>query len=113
MWTNAKLDIYRLQHSLYYNATLQSRFYIGNDGKSHISVMTGLGSAPEITILNNALPGTFSHLNTMVGMGGRYLLTERLSAGLLGTWYTYYNQTATYTSYKNLYNVYVQISVAL
>ncbi|MDP4271875.1 MAG: hypothetical protein Q8909_17400, partial [Bacteroidota bacterium] len=113
IWANTKLEIYRMQSSFYYNASLQSRLYVGNNKHSNLSMITGIGSAPEISILNNALPSTFSHMNTMVGLGGQYLLSHNLTAGLTGTWYTYYDQTATNTSYKNLYNVFIQLSVAL
>lgn len=117
LWVNAKTDLYVLDSKLYYNAMVQMRYYPVEDNCSYIAGMAGIGSAPELAVLDRALPGSFSHANTMVGLGGKYLLLPNLSVGLLGTWYTYYTEKRTgydtvLTRYKNLYNIYVQLYIS-
>ena len=87
--------------------------------------MASIGSAPETAVLDYPLPGSFSHTNTMVGLGGQYMVSPNITIGLMGTWNTYYNQTNTVrgkdpihrietvsTRYKNLYNIYAQIYIS-
>ena len=122
-WLNGKFDGFRIQSKFYYNASLEGRFFFLDDKRSYISGMMGMGTAPESNILDFALPGSFDHLNSLVGLGATYLITPNVAIGLLGTWQTYYNQISlrqgnetnykdvTKTKYKNLYNIYVQVSL--
>lgn len=117
LWANAKTDLFILDSKLYYNTMVQMRYYFVDDRCSYVVGMAGIGSAPELTVLDRALPGAFSHANTMVGLGGKYLLLPNFSVGLLGTWYTYYTEKRTgydtvLTRYKNLYNIYVQLYIS-
>lgn len=116
-WLNANLNLFLLNTKLYYNLMVQGRYFLWDDSRTWITAMAGVGSAPEVTILDYALPGSFSHANTMVGLGGQYLLTDRVTLGLLGTWYTYFNQqeqadNSIELQYKNIYNIHVQVRIA-
>ncbi|MEG1729082.1 MAG: YaiO family outer membrane beta-barrel protein [Bacteroidaceae bacterium] len=131
VWTNAKLDIINLSSKFYWNLSAQAKFFLTDDGRTNIATMAGIGSSPEMSLLDNSLMNTFAHTNTMVGLGGTLLLTDHLSVGILGTWHTYYTQKrfvsydmlpdGTYddknphitigTQYKNLYNVYLQMYI--
>lgn len=114
VWLNGKCDFFVIDSKFYYNAMAQIRYYPVDDGRSYVVGMAGVGSAPELSVLDRALPGTFDHANTMVGMGGQYLFTPHITVGLLGTWYTYYTEKrmgydTIVTRYKNMYNIYVQV----
>lgn len=129
-WINSKLDVYLLKSKFYFNLSAQAKYYPLNDGKTCFHVLGSIGSAPEVTMIDFAMPGTFNHLNTMVGFGGQYRLLKNVSVGVLGTWYTYYVQTqkrATLSvdpsaqtethrdystmNYKNLFNIDAQLSI--
>ena len=95
----------------------QVRYYPVDDGRSYVVGMAGIGSAPELSVLDRALPGAFDHANTMVGMGGQYMFAPNITMGLLGTWYTYYTEKrmgydAVQTRYRNMYNIYVQLYIS-
>lgn len=114
---DANLNVFLLDTKLYYNLVVQGRYFLWDNSRTCITAMAGVGSAPEVTILDYSLPGSFSHANTMVGLGGQYLLTDRVTLALLGTWYTYFNQKVQGNNtielqYKNIYNIHVQIRIA-
>ena len=122
---NTKLDLHFFNSNFYYNAQIGAKYFPASDGKTNINAMASIGSAPETAVLDYALPGSFSHTNTMVGIGGQYMLNPNITIGLTGTWNTYYNQTNTVrgihpseriesvsTRYKNLYNIYAQIYIS-
>lgn len=124
VWLNTKLDLYLLNSDIYYNAQIGAKYFPADDGKTNIMATASMGSAPETAVLDYALPGSFSHTNTMVGLGGQYLITPNITIGVMGTWNTYYNQTNTRTGgqnnyidkvstrYKNLYNIYAQVYIS-
>lgn len=120
---NPKLDLFFLGSKVYYNAILQTRYYPIDDKRTSITAMAGIGSAPETSIIDFAMPSSFSYTNTMVSLGGQFLINPNISLGLTGTWYTYYNQNQrrlgrgdkfldeVLLRYKNLYNIYAQIFI--
>lgn len=122
-WLNAKLDGYYLSSKFYVNLSAQAKYYLLPDGKTCIQALASIGSAPEATMIDFAMPGTFNHLNTMVGLGGQYRVQRHITLGLLGTWYTYYTQTNHKTGtwdapieystirYKNLFNIDAQVLI--
>ena len=124
VWLNTKLDLYLLNSDIYYNAQIGAKYFPADDGKTNIMATASMGSAPETAVLDYALPGSFSHTKTMVGLGGQYLITPNITIGVMGTWNTYYNQTNTRTGgqnnyidkvstrYKNLYNIYAQVYIS-
>lgn len=122
---NSKLDMHFLNSNFYYNVQVGAKYFPIDDGRTNIYATASLGSAPETAVLDYALPGSFSHTNTMVGLGGQYMLTPNISIGLMGTWNTFYNQTNNVTGrsqgqpietistrYKNLYNIYAQVYIS-
>src|SRR5574344_245071 len=112
-----------LNEKIYFNTSAQARYYPLEDRIASLLVQASMGTAPEADILNYGLPGSFSHVNTSVGLGGIYLFDSHLSGEILGTWYTFYNQTnvrigdgaaysdSTTMRYKNLFNIYLQLHV--
>lgn len=121
---DTKLDLYLLNSDLFYNVQAGAKFFPADDGRTNIMATASVGSAPETAVLDYALPGSFSHTNSMVGLGGQYLITPNITVGVLGTWNTYYNQTNTRTGgelkyvdnvstrYQNLYNIYAQVYIS-
>lgn len=110
-------DLFFMHGQLYYNVTAEMRYFPASDGHSYITAMAGAGSAPELVIIDRALPGSFDHVNTMVGLGGSYLFTPHVRVGVLGTWHTYYTERRTgydtkLTRYKHLYSIYAQVYVS-
>lgn len=122
-YINSKVDAYTMKSKLYFNLSAQAKYYPLNDGKTNIQVVGSIGSAPEETMIDFAMPGTFNHLNTMVGVGGQYRLMKNVTCGVLGSWYTYYTQNKQCTGtlykkteystikYKNLFNIDAQLSI--
>lgn len=116
-----KADAYMLSGKLYANLMLQARYYPLADGTTQVTLTAAAGSAPEASMIDYAMPTTFDKLNTMVSMGGLYMLSPRLTLGLTGEFHTFYTQTATRigtqeqyvdqinTRYKNLLNLYVHL----
>jgi YaiO family outer membrane protein len=104
MWLNAKGLLYRTQSSLtLYNVLAQSRFYVFNDGRSHLMAMASVGTVPESGALDLSVYNTYNAFNTMVGGGGQYMINKRLTLSILGNWYNFkYNPI----EYSNLYNLY-------
>lgn len=122
---DTKVDLHFFNSRFYYNAQIGAKYFPVNDGKTNINAMASIGSAPETAVLDYALPNSFSHTNTMVGLGGQYMLSPNITIGLMGTWHTYYNQMNTVqgtapsqrietitTRYKNLYNIYAQVYIS-
>lgn len=120
VWASAKLDLLTLSNNYYYNLSGQAKFFLNDDGRTNIQAMAGIGTFPEISVVDYSLIRNFSHTNTMVGLGGQWLVNKYLTLGILGTWYTYYNYRYSYdnnfnlistTQYRNLYNVYFQLNI--
>ena len=121
---SGKLDLNLFDSNLYYNTQIGAKYFPADDGRTNIMATASIGSAPETAVLDYALPGSFSHTNTMVGLGGQYMLTPHITLGLMGTWNTFYSQTNTKTGnintpkvnivtlYKNLYNIYAQVYIS-
>ena len=120
---SGKVDGFLLNKKLFVNAATQVKFFPTNDGRTNVYFTGSIGSAPEAGLIEYAMPGTFSKMNTMVGLGGSYMINKNISVGVLGTWNTFYNQVNAReggysdfmdyleTSYRNLYNIYVQLQI--
>ena len=121
---SGKVDGFWMSSHMYANASAQLKYYPREDGRTNITVVGSVGTAPEANMIDNAMPGTFDKLNTMVGLGGTYMVNKRLSLGLMGTWHTFYSQLNTRTvldgggyldgittKYRNLFNVHFQLYV--
>lgn len=116
-------DAFLISSSFYVNLRARAKYYPFDDRRTSIMAMCSAGTAPEVTMIDNAQPGAFDKLNTMVGLGGAYALTRHVTLGLIGTWHTFYNPSvarqgtpagftdATTFNYRNLYNVYGQVFI--
>jgi hypothetical protein len=88
----------------------QSKFYVFNDGKSHLMAMASVGSVPESGALDLSLYNTYNAFNSMVGAGGQYMVNKRLTLSVLGNWYNFKYQPK---EYSNLYNLYLTANYSL
>ncbi|AYD47199.1 tetratricopeptide repeat protein [Arachidicoccus soli] len=94
--------LYNLSSNIHYNLS---------SPKNYLIATGSIGSSPDAELIDYQFYNGFSVLNTMVGAGGGHMLTKTVSAGILGTWYNYSTGVGTNT-YKNLYNIYLQLNVA-
>jgi tetratricopeptide (TPR) repeat protein len=98
-------DAYLYKKSLYYSSNFKMTFFPVEGATSNVFLATGVGSAPEATLLDKRLPATFDNINTFVGAGGKYVLNRSLTFGLSGTWYSFFVQN-TYLVDNKSYNTY-------
>ncbi len=120
----ANADLFLLQKSIYVNLTLSGKYFPLSDRRTSVIATASAGTAPEANMIDNAMPGSFSKLNSSVGLGGTYMMNKNITLGLLGTWLTFYNQNnsrqGSKTSfsdnitfnYRNLYNISVQLYIS-
>lgn len=105
IWLNVKGLLYSTEDSLtLYNVLGQSKFYIFNDGRSHLMAMASVGTVPESGALDLSLYNTYNAFNSMVGAGGQYMVNKRLTLSVLGNWYNFKYLPK---EYSNLYNLYL------
>lgn len=119
----ARAEAVGMHSSLYYTGTLSAQFFPLTDGKTSVKLTASLGNAPESTLVDEGRATTQGKLNTSLSLGGIYLLTSQLGVGLTGAWNTFYAQTPqrvgslaaprdiTVSSYKNLFNLYVHLTL--
>lgn len=99
------------QTQWFFNLSGQVRYHLSSP-KSYVMGMAGVGTAPDVDLINNQLYDNFSGLNMMVGAGIGHMITKTVSAGVTGTWYNYPTDLENYDDYRNLYNIYLNINVA-
>ncbi len=90
-----------------FNLSGQARYYLTSP-KNYIMAMASVGTAPDVELIDYQLYGGFSGLNTMVGAGAGHMISKTVSAGIMGTWYNYYQNV---DSYRNLHNIYLNLNV--
>ncbi len=99
-----------LQKKWLYNLAAQARYSFDNP-KNYVVALANIGSTPDVDILNYQSFNTLSVMNSMVGAGVGRLLSKNVSSSVLGTWYNV--QTAALPkTYRNLYNLFIQVNVA-
>lgn len=93
-----------------YNVTGQVRYYLSSP-KSYIMALAGVGTAPDVELINYQLLDNFTGVNTMVGAGIAHMITKTVSAGIIGTAYNYPVEYEGKINYSNLYNIYLNLNV--
>lgn len=106
VWVNAKAFYMNDGKENYYNLLGQSRFYMFNE-RDYLTLMAGIGNAPEDQRLDFQLNNFLSYANSMVGAGYRHHIGYKSSLGLMGNWYSYKMSSE---SYINQYNVSILFS---
>lgn len=90
-----------------YSLSGQARYH-WDSPKNYLMGMAGVGTSPDVDLINFQLYEGFSKVNTMVGAGMGYLIFKNVSAGVIGTWYNY---SVNENKYKNLYTVYLHANI--
>lgn len=91
-----------------YNISAQTRYYLSSP-KNYLIAMAGVGTAPDVELLNYQLMDRNWVLNTMVGIGIAHMITDTFSASIMGTSYNFPIEVN--NNYRNLYNIYFSLNV--
>lgn len=115
--TTANADLALIRSGFYYNIGIKGKLFVNDDNVSSVSLLTSLGTFPELTFFEQTALQRLSHLNAMVGFDVQFLLTRHLSLGLTGSWNTYYDprrlEDGTMTDhYRNIYSICAQLHLA-
>ncbi|PWH85419.1 hypothetical protein DIT68_09175 [Brumimicrobium oceani] len=105
---NARLNNFILDGRYLYNLTVNGRYTLWSP-KHYVTAMAGVGSSPDVELLDYQVYDGFSALNTMVGAGFTYMFAKNVSFGVLGTWYNYRNNDGIY---RNHHNIFLNLNVA-
>lgn len=103
----AKFNSVILDKDWYYNVFAQSRFYI-RDHRNYVTGMASVGSAPDIEVIDKHLYDAFNVTNTMVGVGGHFIISRACSIDAMGLWYHY---KAEKDLYKNIYSLQLKLNI--
>ncbi|MDM1346033.1 tetratricopeptide repeat protein [Myroides marinus] len=104
---NVKLNNFFNDGEWMYNLGVNARYFLSSP-KHFIAAMAGVGSSPEVELIDYQLYDTFDVFNTNVGAGYGTILFKNVTASVMGTWYNY---KANDLKYKNFYNLYFSINV--
>lgn len=115
--TTANADLAIIRGGFYYNIGLKGKLFINDDNTSSVSLVTSLGTFPELTFFEQTALQRLSHLNAMVGLDVQYLLTRHLCLGLTGSWNTCYDpyrlaDGSMQSHYRNIYTICAQLHLA-
>lgn len=105
---NFRFNNFYIDDNWFFNATLNGRYNVFTP-KTYFTAMAGVGTSPDVDLINYQLYNRFEDFNTMVGAGFSHLIYKTMSAGIIGTWYNF--QTSE-DRYRNLYNIYLNVNVA-
>lgn len=105
-WSNFLFD----ENTYLYSLSAKAQYFMSTP-KNYIMAVGSIGNSPDIDLLNYRLYDSFNVFNAMVGAGVGRSFTKNVHAGVLGTWYNFQTDARDKT-YKNLYNLYLQLNVA-
>lgn len=101
-----------LSNRFFFNSTLRGKYFPFDGGKTCVEAQMGVGSAPELDFLNFYYsPRAYNHLNSFVALGGSWLAAPGLMFSLSGTWNTWYSESESRVSYRNIFIAHVQVTV--
>ncbi len=97
-----------------FNISGSARYNISSP-KHFVIATAGVGTAPDVDLINYKLYDKFSGVNTTVGAGYGRMISDTVSIDVLGTWYNYYQVDGFYGNlskiYRNLYTITVNLHV--
>lgn len=67
---------------------LVAKCYPFDGSRTHLFLSGSVGTAPDLSVIDNTMPTKFNQLNTMLNFGGMYVVNSVLDFGLSGLWYT-------------------------
>lgn len=104
---NVKLNNFFSNHKWMYNLSVNARYFLSSP-KHFIAANAGVGSSPDVELIDYQLYDTFDVLNTNVGAGYGTVLFKNVTGSIMGSWYNYKDNQL---KYKNFYNLYFAINV--
>lgn len=90
-----------MRAGVYANGSIKMQFFPIEGDRSCVFAQTGVGNAPETSVLNTSLPVQFAHLNTFVSGGLHWVFTDNLASTLAASWYTLGGQTNNPNTIRN------------
>ncbi len=117
-----KSDFFMMSGGFYFNGSAQLKYLPSADGTSYVRGIIGVGTAPELNVIDYAMPGSFSKMNVSAGIGAGYLIGKHLMLGIDGLYSTLYSQSGKRTGsfddyiddiktqYKNLFTLSLFVS---
>lgn len=108
-----RFNNFLLNEQWLYNLSAEGRYYTENP-KNYLLGTAGIGSSPDVELLDKQFYSSFSVVNVMVGAGFGRMITKNISGSLMGTWYNFKGENTGETNpqFRNLYNLYFQLNVA-
>ncbi len=98
-----------------FNISGSARYHISSS-KHFVLATAGVGTAPDVDLINYKLYDQFVGINTTVGAGYGRMLSKTVALDLLGTWYNYYQVDGLPGNlskiYRNLYTITVNLHVS-
>lgn len=111
---HGKLTNFLVEGNYLYSVYLSGQYYMSSP-RNYLIAMSSIGNSPDIDLLNNQLANSFSVFNAMVGAGFGRTITRNVSASVLGQWYNFQTDPVSpisNTTFRNLYNLYLQLHVS-
>ena len=97
---------YLLRDKYLYNISFQARHYLASP-KNYLLVQSGIGTVPQVEVLNTGLYSGFNADNFSFSTGLVHLLSPTLSGGIIGSIYHY----KAANGFRNLYNLNLSLNV--
>lgn len=114
---NFGADGFLIKDATFFSGNVKVQYSPFDYNRTKLYATGGIGTAPEITLIDSSLPSSFEKINTHVGMGGVYSLTQNVDIGIEGNWHTMYKQNQNLvtnsetTSYVNLFYAQIQLVI--
>lgn len=84
-----------------------------NNPRNYVLAIASVGNSPDLDLMDFQILNSFEVLNTMVGAGFGRNISRNISANALGSWYNFQtNLIDGISTYKNLYNINLQMNVS-
>lgn len=98
--------------SYLYNVGVKGQYYMNNP-RNFVLAIASVGNSPDLDLMDFQIQNSFEVLNTMVGAGFGRNISRNISANALGSWYNFQtNLIDGVSTYKNLYNINLQMNVS-
>lgn len=113
----AQSDLSHMDNEWTYNVGGKAKIFLTSDAVTSVCLFGSIGTFPELNLFDQNMLHNLMRTNTTVGVDGQWLVAHNLCIGLVGTWFTYYNPLPYHgiieSTYRNLFNLDVQLHIAL
>lgn len=102
-----------LNSRVFVNGGLTARCYPSQTNRSYFFLAGSVGNAPELSLIDRAIPTRFDQLNTMLGAGGLIVINAMIDLSLSGTWYNMSVSDAASNNTRNRNYLYLDAHVTI